>query len=210
MTIEPLTAKDFLSNPEALSISDEELVADLNWPYSAELAEPAEPAVPAAPSRTITVSWEDPLASFSQRRSMSGRDYLELIQRGEAPAPPIALLMDIDLVEIGEGRATFEGHPAEQHYNPIGVVHGGYVATLLDSAMGCAVETLQSADTGYTTLELSVNYTRPITTETGPVLAEGTVIHAGSRVATAEGRVFSARTGKLLAHGTSTLLILGS
>jgi uncharacterized protein (TIGR00369 family) len=201
MTIEPLTSEDFLSHTEELAISEEELLADLNWPHSA-------PA-PAAPERTLTISWEDPVAALPRRKTMSGREYLELIKRGEAPPPPIALLMDIDLVEIGEGRATFEGHPAEQHYNPIGVVHGGYVATLLDSAMGCAVETLQSADTGYTTLELSVNYTRPITADTGPVLAEGVVIHAGSRVATAEGRLFAARTGKLLAHGTSTLLILG-
>ena len=160
--------------------------------------------------RSLTISWEDPLSGLPQRKRMSGREYLELIKRGEAPPPPIALLMDIDLVEVGEGRATFEGHPAEQHYNPIGVVHGGYVATLLDSAMGCAVETLQSAGTGYTTLELKVNFTRPLTTETGRVLAEGVVVHAGSRVATAEGRVFSAETGKLLAHGTSTLLVLGS
>jgi uncharacterized protein (TIGR00369 family) len=206
MTIE-LTPSDFLTEARALSISDEELVDELNWPHSAEARDEPEPA---APVRSLTVSWEDPLSGLPQRRRMSGREYLELIQRGEAPAPPIALLMDIDLVEVGEGRATFEGHPAEQHYNPIGVVHGGYVATLLDSAMGCAVETLQPAGSGYTTLELKVNFTRPLTTETGRVLAEGVVVHAGSRVATAEGRVFSAETGKLLAHGTSTLLILGS
>ncbi len=206
MTIE-LTPNQFLSEARALSISDEELVDELNWPYSAEGRNDPEPA---APVRSLTISWEDPLSGLPQRKRMSGREYLELIKRGEAPPPPIALLMDIDLVEVGEGRATFEGHPAEQHYNPIGVVHGGYVATLLDSAMGCAVETLQSAGTGYTTLELKVNFTRPLTTETGRVLAEGVVVHAGSRVATAEGRVFSAETGKLLAHGTSTLLVLGS
>ena len=206
MTIE-LTPNEFLTEARALSISDEELVDELNWPYSAEVTNDPEPA---APVRSLTISWEDPLAGLPQRKRMSGREYLELIQRGEVAPPPIALLMDIDLVEVGEGRATFEGHPAEQHYNPIGVVHGGYVATLLDSAMGCAVETLQSAGTGYTTLELKVNFTRPLTTETGRVLAEGVVVHAGSRVATAEGRLFSAETGKLLAHGTSTLLVLGS
>jgi uncharacterized protein (TIGR00369 family) len=204
MTIE-ITPHDFLADAQALSISEDELLADLTWPYSAEVAPEPQPE---APIRSLTVSWEDPLGALPRRRRMSGREYLELIQRGNAPPPPIAVLMDLDLVEVGEGRATFEGHPAEQHYNPIGVVHGGYVATLLDSAMGCAVETLQSADTGYTTLELKVNFTRPLTVDTGPVLAEGTVVHAGSRVATAEGRVFSARTGKLLAHGSSTLMIL--
>jgi uncharacterized protein (TIGR00369 family) len=207
MTIE-ITPQDFLAHAEALSISEEELVDELNWPHSAEAAQP-KPEPDAEPERSLTVTWEDPLAGLPLRRRMSGREYLERIMRGEVPPPPIAKLLEIDVAEIGEGRATFEGMPGEQHYNPIGVVHGGYVATLLDSAMGCAVETLQSAGTGYTTLELKVNFTRPLTVDTGRVLAEGVVVHAGSRVATAEGRLFSARTGKLLAHGTSTLLILG-
>jgi uncharacterized protein (TIGR00369 family) len=208
MTIE-ITPQDFLAHLEALSISEEELIAELNWPHSAEAAPAGEPATEAEPERTLTVTWEDPLAGLPLRRRMGGREYLDRIVRGEVPPPPMAKLLDIDVVEIGEGRATFEGTPGEQHYNPIGVVHGGYVATLLDSAMGCAVETLQSAGTGYTTLELKVNFTRPLTVDTGRVLAEGIVVHAGSRVATAEARLFSARTGKLLAHGTSTLLILG-
>jgi uncharacterized protein (TIGR00369 family) len=204
MTIE-VTRHDFLADAEALAITDEELIDELTYPYSADVAESPS----ATPKRTLTVTWQDPLAGLPLRRTMSGREYLESIKRGDAPPPPIAMLMDIDLVEVGEGRATFEGTPGEQHYNPIGVVHGGYLATLLDSAMGCAVETLQSKDTGYTTLELKVNFVRPLTMDTGRVLAEGIVVHAGSRVATAEGRVFSAATGKLLAHGTSTLLILG-
>jgi uncharacterized protein (TIGR00369 family) len=206
MTIE-LTPQHFLEHPEELAISEEELVDELNWPYSVE-ARPA-PARPPAPERRRTIFWEDPLAGLPLRRTMTGREYLEAMQRGEIAPPPMAQLMDIDIVEVGDGRATFEGHPGEQHYNPIGVVHGGFVATLLDSVMGCAVETLQSADTGYTSLDLKVNYVRPLTMDTGRVLAEGVVVHAGRRVATAEGRVFSARTGKLLAHGTATLLILG-
>jgi uncharacterized protein (TIGR00369 family) len=205
MTIE-VTAHDFLGDAKALSISEEEIIDELTWPYSAE----AEPTPrPAVPERTLTVTWQDPLAGLPLRRRMTGREYLETIMRDDVAPPPMAELMGIDVVEIGEGRATFEGTPGEQHYNPIGVVHGGYVATLLDSAMGCAVETLQSAGSGYTTLELKVNFTRPLTVDTGRVLAEGVVIHAGSRVATAEGRLFSASTGKLLAHGTSTLLIFG-
>jgi uncharacterized protein (TIGR00369 family) len=207
MTIE-ITPQDFLAHAEALSISEEELIDELNWPYSAEAA-PSQPKPPPVRERSLTVTWEDPLAGLPLRRRMTGREYLERIMRGDVPPPPIAKLLDIDVAEIGEGRATFEGTPGEQHYNPIGVVHGGYVATLLDSAMGCAVETLQGAGTGYTTLELKVNFTRPLTVDTGRVLAEGVVVHAGSRVATAEARLFSARTGKLLAHGTSTLLILG-
>jgi uncharacterized protein (TIGR00369 family) len=206
MTIE-LTPQDFLAHADALSITEEELVDELTWPYSAEAA-PTAPE-PREPERSLTVTWEDPLVGLPLRRRMSGREYLDRIVRGQIPPPPIAKLLEIDVVEIGDGRATFEGTPGEQHYNPIGVVHGGYVTTLLDSAMGCAVETLQSAGTGYTTLELKVNFTRPLTVDTGRVLAEGVVVHAGSRVATAEARLFSARTGKLLAHGTSTLLILG-
>jgi uncharacterized protein (TIGR00369 family) len=207
MTIE-VTAHDFLGDAEALSVSEEELIDELTWPYSAEAAPAPKPAA-AARERSLTVTWEDPLASLPLRRRMTGREYLDMIMSGAVPPPPIARLLEMDVVEIGEGRATFEGTPGEQHYNPIGVVHGGYVATLLDSAMGCAVETLQGVGTGYTTLELKVNFTRPLTVETGRVLAEGVVVHAGSRVATAEARLFSASTGKLLAHGTSTLLILG-
>jgi uncharacterized protein (TIGR00369 family) len=97
--------------------------------------------------------------------------------------------------------------PDEYHYNPIGAVHGGLAATLLDSAMGCAVQTTLGPDIGYTTLELKVNYVRPITLETGRILCEGSVIHRGGTVATAEGRITAERTGKLLAHGTTTCLV---
>jgi uncharacterized protein (TIGR00369 family) len=205
MTIEPLTPERVLAD---LSITDEEVMADLSWPYSAE-AEQAKPEHEPGPERTLTVSWDDPLEHLPLRRHLSGREYLERMRRGEIPPPPIARLMGFDVVEIGYGRATFECTPGEQHYNPIGVVHGGLAATLLDSVMGCAVDTLLPAGAGYTTLELKINFTRPITLDTGRVLAEGTVIHSGARVATAEGRIFSARTGKLLAHGTSTLLLIG-
>src|SRR3954467_15580027 len=108
MTIE-LTPNKFLTEARALSISDEELVDELNWPYSAEARNDPESA---APLRSLTITWDDPLSGLPQRERMSGREYLELIQHGEAPPPPIAQLMDIDLVEVGEGRTTFEGHPA--------------------------------------------------------------------------------------------------
>jgi uncharacterized protein (TIGR00369 family) len=118
--------------------------------------------------------------------------------------------MGLDGLEVAEGSAVFKVVPAEYHYNPIGVVHGGLAMTLLDSAMGCAVQTTLPAGLGYTTLEAKVNFARPITSETGPVRCEATVIHRGRTVATAEGRVLAENSGKLLAHGTTTCLILSA
>ena len=158
--------------------------------------------------RTRTISWEDPVEAFSRGRELSGIDYLYAIRDGELPPPPIAALMGFAPVEVEEGRVVFAVEPAEYHYNPIGVVHGGLAATLLDSAMGCAVQTLLPAGVGYTTLEVKVNYVRPMTRDTGRVLAEATVLHRGSRVATAEGKVYAEDTGKLLAHATTTCLLL--
>jgi uncharacterized protein (TIGR00369 family) len=125
----------------------------------------------------------------------------------EIPHAPIAELVGMDLVELGEGRATFALDPAERHYNPLGTVHGGIAATLLDSAMGCAVHTTLGAGERYTTIELKVNFVRAITEATGRVVAEGSVIHRGGRVTTAEARLTD-EDGRLLAHGTSTCLIL--
>jgi uncharacterized protein (TIGR00369 family) len=102
---------------------------------------------------------------------------------------------------------TFSLDPAEKHYNPIGMVHGGVAATLLDTVMGCALHSLLPQGVGYTTLDINVRYVRPITVGTGNVLATGRVLHRGRRTATAEGRIVSAGDGKLLAHGTSTLLV---
>jgi uncharacterized protein (TIGR00369 family) len=139
---------------------------------------------------------------------MTGLELLRAIAAGEAPGAPIAELMGFDGMEVEEGRVVFAAVPGPQHYNPIGVVHGGLAATLLDSAMGCAVHSTLPEGVGYTTLELKVNFTRPITSETGRIVCEGKVLHRGGRVATAEGRVIAERTGKLLAHGTTTCLIL--
>jgi uncharacterized protein (TIGR00369 family) len=127
---------------------------------------------------------------------------------GDFPPPPIAELMDFTLVEVDDGRAVFRGIPGEQHLNPIGSVHGGFAATLLDSALGCAVQTTLPAGVGYSTLELSVNLVRGITPATGPVLAEGRVVHAGRRTATAEARLTAEDGGALLAHAKTTCLIL--
>lgn len=120
--------------------------------------------------------------------------------------PPIGDALDFDLVEVDEGRAVFRGTPGRHAYNPIGSVHGGYAATLLDSACGCAVHTSLDATQGYTTLELKVAYHRALTVDTGPVRAEGKVVSIGKRVAFAEARIVDAG-GRLFASATSTLLV---
>lgn len=148
-----------------------------------------------------------PLELAAHGLTLSGLDYVRAIFAGELPPPPIATLLGFRGVEAERGRALFEIVPGEEHYNPIGSVHGGVALTLLDSAMGCAVHTLLDAGVGYTTLEVKANFVRPITAETGVVRCEGVVVHGGSRVATAEGRVTD-EGGKLLAHGTTTCLVL--
>ncbi len=157
-------------------------------------------------ARMRTVSWEDPRALAEAGRDLSGLEYLGKIVAGELPRPPIGALMNFNITELSEGRAVFTVEPAEYHYNPIGVVHGGLAATLLDSAMGCAVHSTLPAGAGYTTLEIKVNYIRPMTAETGLVRCEAKVIHVGGRTATAEGRLEDER-GKLYAYGTTTCII---
>lgn len=157
--------------------------------------------------RTRTISWDDPFVGAARGASMPGIDYLRAMAAGEVPPPPIALLLGFSMAEVDEGRVTFEVEPAEYHYNPIGVVHGGLAATLLDSVMGCAVHSTLPAGALYSTLEMKVNFVRPITSGTGTAVAEGTIVHAGSRVSTAEGRMYVKSTGKLLAHATTTCFI---
>jgi len=157
--------------------------------------------------RTRTITWEDPVSGARAGRTMSGLDYLKAMQEGRIPPPPIAILMDMRIVEVSEGRIVFSALPAEYHYNPLGTVHGGLAATLLDSALGCAVHSTLPAGTGYTTLEIKVNYLRPMTRETGTVYCEANVIQVGGRIATAEGRITDSH-GKLYAHGTTTCIIL--
>jgi uncharacterized protein (TIGR00369 family) len=156
--------------------------------------------------RTRTFTWDDPRALAKSAAGLSGLEYLQKIVAGELPPPPIGVMMDFRIAELSEGRAVFTVTPAEFHYNPIGVVHGGVAATLLDSAMGCAVHSTLPAGVGYTTLEVKVNYVRPITVETGEVRCEAKTIYVGRRTATAEGKIIDA-AGKLYAHGTTTCLI---
>jgi uncharacterized protein (TIGR00369 family) len=159
-------------------------------------------------TRTRVLTWQDPLPSAAAGAQLSGIDYMLAILDGEIPPPPIAVTLRMAVVDVGDGEATFEGEPGEEHFNPIGVVHGGYAATLLDSAMGCAVHTTLPAGVGYTTQTLETKFVRPIGRDAGTVRAEGRVVHRGRRQATTEGRLIAAETGKLLAHGTGTCLIL--
>ncbi len=161
--------------------------------------------------RERVVRLEDPLMGLgeAQRRGLSGIDYLRAIQAGELPAPPIAELMGMTLASVEEGRVVFTVEPAEYHYNPIGVVHGGLAATLLDSAIGCAVQTLAPAGVAYTTVELKVNFVRPLRSGMGVVSGEGAVLHFGRQIALAEARL-TGPDGKLYAHATSTCLIIPS
>jgi uncharacterized protein (TIGR00369 family) len=159
--------------------------------------------------RTRTITWEDPTFAIERGKTMSGIQYLRAIQLGELPPPPIAVLIGMEITEVSEGRVVFTTEPDEYHYNPLGTVHGGIAATLLDSAMGCAIQSVLPFGGGYTTLELKVNYLRPVTSATGTMYCEGKVIHAGGRIATAEGRLTDA-SGKLYAHGTTTCILLRS
>ena len=161
----------------------------------------------AAATRSRTHTWQDPLASAQAARGLAGLDFLRKIIAGELPQPPIAHTLDYALLEIEPGRAVFGFQPSEIHYNPIGMVHGGIPCTLLDSAMGCAVHSTLPAGAGYTTLELKVNIVKAIGKDTGPLRAEGKLIHAGRTTAVAEGRLVD-EAGKLYALATTTCLIL--
>jgi uncharacterized protein (TIGR00369 family) len=160
-------------------------------------------------TRTRTLVWQDPVPTAAAGATMTGIEYMEAVSAGKVPPPPIAVLMRIRPAELSEGRCVFEGEPGEEHYNPIGVVHGGYAATLLDSALGCSVHTTLPAGVGYTSLGLEAKYVRPITRDTGRVLCEANVLYRGRKQATAEATLTAADTGKLLAHGSATCMILG-
>jgi uncharacterized protein (TIGR00369 family) len=160
-----------------------------------------------AESRTRTFSWTDPRETLAETIGLPGLEVLRRTMAGEFPHPPIAHLLGMRLVEAEEGRVVWEAVPGEEHYNPIGTVHAGFATTLLDSAMGTAFVTLAEAGTRWTTLELKANFTRPITVETGLVRCVGTVVHRGRTVVTTEARLEDSG-GRLLAHATSTILIV--
>ncbi len=146
------------------------------------------------------------VASPEALRSYDGLEFLTAIVNGTLPQPPIGEVMGFHLAEVENGRAVFEGLPEFRHYNPISSVHGGFAATLLDSALGCAIFSMLHKGDAWTTLELKVNFVRGMTRDTGPVRAEGRIIHRGRTIATSEGDIKD-KAGKLYAHATTTCLI---
>lgn len=147
------------------------------------------------------------ISAREEIEGLSGLEMLEAIVAGSLPSPPIGATMGFRLVEVAPGRAVFEAEPGPNLLNPLGQVHGGVALTLIDSAAGCAVHTELEPGIGYTTVETKVNFTRPIAPGGGAIRCEGRVLSRGRQIATAEARLLSAE-GKLLAHGTSTLIIL--
>jgi uncharacterized protein (TIGR00369 family) len=156
----------------------------------------------------VTSVEHDPGEAARDLAQLDGLSALRAMIAGELPAPPIATLLGFDLVEVDEGRVVFAVEPGDQHYNPIGMVHGGLAATLIDSATGCAVHTTLPAGAGYTTTDVQVRFVRPITRDTGRIECVGQVVHRGRTLATAEARLSAG--DRLLAHGTASLLILPS
>jgi uncharacterized protein (TIGR00369 family) len=157
--------------------------------------------------RTRTFSWSDPNAHAEAAATATGLELLQAMSRGELPAPPIMHLIGSSGLEAEEGSVTVRLDPQEFHYNPLGSMHGGVISTLLDTAAGCSVHSLLPAGVGYTSLDLSVKFLRPITLTSGRLTCTGTVLQRGRRTALAEARLTDAE-GKLLAHATSTCLIL--
>lgn len=157
-------------------------------------------------TRETTVSWTDPAQGLSILPTMDGIDFLRKMASGEVPGAPIGAHIGMQIAEVDEGTVTFHCHPDESHYNPIGMVHGGLVCTLLDSALGCAVHTTLPKGTGYTSIEIKVNYLRPVTADSGPLVCTGRVTKSGRRVAFAEGEVLDNK-GKTVATASGSLLI---
>lgn len=156
--------------------------------------------------RTREVSWEDPMTTAKGVQGRTGIAFLRAILDGTLPPAPIQRTLGFDLIAVEEGLARFQMTPGEYLYNPMNGVHGGVACTLLDSAMGCAVMSTLDEKTGYLTADIVVHLTRPISVDTGPMVAEGRVVHRGSRMATAEGRLTD-KEGRLLAHATATCVL---
>lgn len=157
--------------------------------------------------RTKTITWHDPIASAAEAAKLAGIDHLRAIRDGLLPPPPIATHFGFRVVEIEVGTVSFLAQPDESAYNPIGMVHGGFVCTLLDSVIGCAVQSTLPAGQGYTSIDLTVNYLRPVHLDTGELRAQGRVVKPGRRVAFAEGDVRDG-TGKLLATASGSCLVV--
>jgi uncharacterized protein (TIGR00369 family) len=157
-------------------------------------------------ARTRTYTWEDPGVSAAAMADHSGMEILKAISAGDIPPPPIMRTLGIDGVEVEDGRMVFRLEPQEFHYNPLGTMHGGVLATLLDSAAGCAVHTTLPAGVGYTSLDLTTKFLRPVTLNSGTLRCEGTVLSRGSRIALAQAQILDSKD-RLVAHATSSCLI---
>jgi uncharacterized protein (TIGR00369 family) len=156
--------------------------------------------------RTRVVAWSDPRAISDAGRGLAGIEFLRRIRSGDIAPPPVAVLLGMALTEVNVGHAVMTSTAGEHLYNPIGTVHGGILATLLDSAMGCAVHSTLPPGRGYTTLEIKVNYVRAVTEAAGEVTAEAHVVHAGGRTAVAEARLTD-DSGRLYATASTTCLL---
>ncbi len=156
--------------------------------------------------RERTFTWSDPKLTTDASRGMAGLDLMRGMRDGTIPAAPIAALVGLSLTEVEAGRIVMRLTPAEYHYNPIGTVHGGILATLLDSVMGCAVHSMLPTGRGYTSLEIKVNYVRAVTVASGELAAEGRVVQAGRRSAVAEATLTDTR-GRLCATASTTCLL---
>ena len=157
--------------------------------------------------RERTFTWADPAAIAAAGAGMSGAEFFAAISEGTIPPPPVMRALDFDGASFTEGRAVFRLTPQEFHYNPLGTVHGGVFATLLDSACGCAVHTMLPAGVFYTSLDLTLKFLRPVKLDTGPITAEGTVVHLGRRTALAEARITDA-AGKVYVTANSSCILL--
>ena len=146
-------------------------------------------------------------ATVTHRREISGLEFFQRMMAGTISPPPMVSLLGLRIVDVAAGRIVVVGTAHEEFYNGMGVAHGGWAATLLDTALGCAVNSMQPAGRSFTTLELKINYTRPLRREVGEVRCEAVVIHAGNRTAIAEARVVDAN-GKIYAHGTTTCILV--
>ncbi len=162
-----------------------------------------------AAARRRVHTWSAPWNPADSESASSGLEFLRAMLDGTIPEPPICSTLGFRMTAAEEGRTVFEGEPAEFHYNPFGSVHGGFYAAILDSAFGTAVLLTLGPGAGFTTLEFKINLVRPMYADTGTVRAEAWIVHQGSRMATAEGRLVDA-SGKLYAHGNSTCMVFDS
>jgi uncharacterized protein (TIGR00369 family) len=153
-----------------------------------------------------TFQWVDPAEVLAETAKLSGLEYMEGLRDGTVPPPPIAVLMQMSVLEVELGKVVFSCLPSHAHYNPIGMVHGGLVCTLLDTVTGCAAHSSLPAGAAYTSVEIKVNYLRPVLADTGLLTATGHVIKGGNRVVFAEGNVTNS-AGELVATASSTLLV---